>query len=267
MPPDSDDDATMYPPNLTLNKAQADLILPKNIWSFDFAAICGHLAWYADNRGSNKPPRQVWLMKETDTAVFTVVGPPGRAGSHLEATITRRASPYLTKLLDLKKFVSASRVVKITFTVRCYSGRNFYLMYDSFAGVVIVHVENIVRPQVDTTGNVDEDEKWKETIEFRRVFDTRDAAVKSKEQSSMLQKSHTYMGEAYFRKLLKEETENGTETFHLGDSTYMGDIRTLVGVVRWQKADQTDLPRDYFTEYAEADLFNTGESVHQNPKK
>ncbi len=30
MPPDSDDDDTMYPPNLTLNKAQAELILPKN---------------------------------------------------------------------------------------------------------------------------------------------------------------------------------------------------------------------------------------------
>ena len=257
-PADSDDEET-YLHNLTLNKEQASLTLPKNIWSFDFAATCGHLVWYAAIRGSNKQQRQAWLMKETDTAVFS-----GGCGRCLEATITRRASPYLRALLDLKQFSSsASRDVKITFTARCMSGRNYYLMYDSFAGVVIVNVEEIMRPQKDTTGNVDEDEKWKETFVYRRVFDTRDAATKAKGK-----KNHgVYMGENYFRQLLKEEENSKTETFHEGDSTYKGDIRTLVGVVRWQKAGQNDFPKDYFTEYTEADLFHRGESVHQNPKK
>ncbi len=50
-------------------------------------------------------------MKEKDTAVLAVVG------THLEATITKRASPYLRKLLELKHFALASRDVKITFTV------------------------------------------------------------------------------------------------------------------------------------------------------
>jgi hypothetical protein len=255
-PPDSDDD-TMYLPNLKLNKMQEKVILPRNIWSFDFAANCGHLSYWAYNRGSNKPQRQVWLMKETDTAVFSGVG------KRLEATITRRASPYLRKLLDLKQFASASRDVKITFTARCFSGRNYYLKYDDFAGVVIVTVEEIKRPQEDATGNVDEDEKWKETFVYRRVFDTRDAALKAKGRPT----HGLYMGEQYFRKLLKEEKENNTETFHEGDSTYKGDIRTLVGVVRWQQAGQSDLPKDYFTEYTEADLFHRGESVHQNPRQ
>jgi len=254
---DSDDDDTLPPPNLTLNKEQAALTIPINIWSFDFAALCGHLAWYANNQGSNKPQRQVWLMKEKDTAVLAKVG------THLEATITRRASPYLRKLLELKHFALASRDGKITFTVRCNSGRNLYLMYDSYAGAVVVLVEQITRPREDKTGNINEDAKWEETMVYRRVFDTRDAAVKSKGKPT----NGEYMGEKYFRNLWKEESTNGIETFHAGDSIYRGDIRTLVGVVRWQKAGQKDLPKDYFSEYAEADLLHRGESVHQNPRK
>ncbi len=124
-------------------------------------------------------------------------------------------------------------------------------------------MEEIIRPQIDTTGNVDEDEKWKETFVYGRVFDARDAAVKAQGK-----KNHgVNMGENYFRKLLQEENNSNTETSHVGDSTYKGDIRTLVGVVRWQKAGQNDFPKDYFTEYTETDLFHRGESVHQNPNK
>jgi hypothetical protein len=256
--PDSDDDNdTMCPPNLKLNKDQKDVVIPKNIWSYDFAAACGHLDYYAKNRGSNMPSRQVWLMKERDTAVLALVG------SHLEATITRRASPYLMKLLELKGFDLSSSDLKITFTVRCNSGRNFYLMYDDYAGVVTVIVEKIMSPKADKTGNVDEDEKWKETCEYRRVFDTKDACIKSKGRPS----SGEYMGEAYFRKLLEEEQQNGTETFHSGDCIYKGDIRKLVGVVRWKKINLTEIPRDYFHEYAEADLFDRGEAVNQNRRQ
>jgi len=254
---DSDDDDKMCPPNLTLNKEQEGVLIAKNIWSYDFAAACGHLGYYAKNRGSNKPSRQVWLMKERDTAVLALVG------SHLEATITRRASPYLRKLLDLKGFDLSSGDIKITFTVRCNSGRNFYLMYDDYAGVVTVIVEKIMSPKEDKTGNVDEDEKWRETCEFRRVFDTRDAALKSKGRPN----NGEYMGEKYFRELLKTEQKNRTETFHSGDCTYKGDIRKLVGVVKWKKVSMTEIPKNYFNEYAEADLFDRGEAVNQNPRQ
>jgi hypothetical protein len=74
------------------------------------------------------------------------------------------------------------------------------------------------------------------------------------------------MGEAYFRKLYQEETKTKIETFHEGDSTYTGDIRTLVGVVRWQQANHVDLPLDYFTEYKDTDLLLMGEPVNQNPR-
>jgi hypothetical protein len=74
------------------------------------------------------------------------------------------------------------------------------------------------------------------------------------------------MGEVYFRKLHREERATGIETFHEGDTIYKGDIRTLVGIVRWQQASLTDLPTNYFTEYLDADLLRMGEPVHQNSR-
>lgn len=237
------------------------MTLPKNIWSFDFAATCGHLVWYAGIRGSNKPQRQAWLMKETDTAVFS-----GGCGRCLEATITRRASPYLKRLLELKKFKCPNPDLKIAFNVRRDDGRNWHLKYDDTAGVVIVSVEKICRPVEDETGNINVDERWKGTMTYRRIFDTEDAARKSKDQKT----SGVYMGGDYFSKLYKEEVEaterrgKTVETFHVGNCVYTGDIRTLVGIVRWRLATDGELANDYFTEYLDADLYLQGSRVNQN---
>jgi hypothetical protein len=40
-----------------------------------------------------------------------------------------------------------------------------------------------------------------------------------------------------------------------------------MGVVRWKKINLTEIPRDYFHEYAEADLFDRGEAVNQNRRQ
>ena len=255
---ESDDDDTKPPANLKLNPQQEEEEIPANKWDMNFAARCGNLEFYARRKGSNKPHKPVWLMKEKDTAVFS--------GTPLEVTITRRASPYLKKLLQLKKISGGAPDPNLVFTVRCNggcsSGRNHYLMYHEYAGTLVVAVEQIRRPVEDKTGNVDEDTKWKETMVYRRVFDTRDAVCKAKGRGV----SGKYMGEAYFRKLYQEETKTKIETFHEGDSTYTGDIRTLVGVVRWQQANHVDLPLDYFTEYKDTDLLLMGEPVNQNPR-
>ena len=143
----------MPPANWKLNSKQESENIPVNKMSMVFAAGWGNLEFYARKKGSNKPHKQVWLMKENDTAVF---------GSPLEVTITRRALPYLRKLLHLKEIPGDA---KITFAVRCNSGcssgRNHYLMYHEFACVLIVAVEEISRPVGDNTGNVDKDTKWK----------------------------------------------------------------------------------------------------------
>ena len=97
---------------------------------------------------------------------------------------------------------------------------------------------------------------------FRHVFDTQDAVCKAKGCGI----NGKYMGEICFRKLYREEKKNEIETFHEGDCTYTGDICTLVGIVRWQQANQVSLPHNYFTEYFEADLLRMGEPVNQNPR-
>ncbi len=48
--------------------------------------------------------------------------------------------------------------------------------------------------------------------------------------------------------LRKEKEKEIAPTVREGDCTYLGDIRTLVGVLRWKKEGMNDLPKDYFSE-------------------
>jgi hypothetical protein len=103
-------------------------------------------------------------------------------------------------------------------------------------------------------------------VSYRRVFDTEEAVIFSKGQKGKGAK----MGNEYFRKLLESETKKGADkdgrpytTYHLGDAYYTGDIRKLVGVVRWKSSDM-EVADDYFPEYLQADLVGTGMGVMQN---
>jgi hypothetical protein len=234
-------------------------VIAKEVWSIDFTAACSHLAWYENNSDQT---RHVWLMTAKDTAVFNVI-----VGKPLEVTITRRASPYLKRLLAMKKAhgscpAEISDDVGIKFDVRANSGRNYYMMYHDFAGVLIVKVEGLNKPDVNSVLN--EDESWAKTMTFRRVFDTKDAVTKAKGQKD----NGIYMGEKAMREVWRKELEKQlAPTVHEGDCTYEGDIRTLVGVARWKKEGMDDLSQDYFVEYLRSDLLVTGSSVCQNVSK
>jgi len=257
--PESDgDDETL----LGLNSRQETQAISDEVWSIDFAAACAHLAWYQSNRGPNVP-MHVWLMKEKDTAVFNLID-----GKTLEVTIARRASPYLKNLICMKKKHRSwpaevlEDTVDIKFDVRANSGRNYYLMYHDYAGVVIIKLESIVKPEENK--DFYEDKKWAKTMTFRRVFETQDALAKAKNQND----NGIYMGEKAMREVWRKEFEDKqAPTVHEGDCVYEGDIRTLVGVARWIKEGMNDLSKDYFSEYQRADLLETGGSVCQNPKK
>jgi hypothetical protein len=253
---DSDDDKPLVK---VLNRDQMEQVIAKEVWSIDFAAACSHLAWYENNSDQT---RHVWLMTAKDTAVFNVI-----VGKPLEVTITRRASPYLKRLLAMKKAhgscpAEISDDVGIKFDVRANSGRNYYMMYHDFAGVLIVKVEGLNKPDVNSVLN--EDESWAKTMTFRRVFDTKDAVTKAKGQKD----NGIYMGEKAMREVWRKELEKQlAPTVHEGDCTYEGDIRTLVGVARWKKEGMDDLSQDYFVEYLRSDLLVTGSSVCQNVSK
>ena len=131
-------------------------------------------------------------------------------------------------------------------------------MYHDYAGVLIVKVESIMKP--DENKDLSDDAKWARTMKFRRVFETADAVRKARNQKD----NGIYMGELAMREVLRtEKEENKAPTVHEGDSEYVGDIRTLVGVVRWKKEGMGDHSKDYFSENR-TDLLLTGGSVSQN---
>ena len=115
-----------------------------------------------------------------------------------------------------------------------------------------------------------ERDKWSETFSYRRVFRTDEAAMYSKGTKD----KGLRMGNAFFRrKLIEEEAfskannlEEPFTTYHVGDVFYTGDIRTLVGVVRWKSEGAKDLAEDYFPEYLQAELVITGAGVVQNTR-
>ncbi len=81
----------------------------------------------------------------------------------------------------------------------------------------------------DENDDLVDDNKWRKTMLFRRVLDTQDAVNKVKRQ----QDNGIYMGELSMREVLRKEKANEiAPTVHEGDCTYLGDIRTLVCVVR-----------------------------------
>ena len=248
---DSDDEVPIF--LSTLNPNQITKVkLNENPWSMDFAIACSNLAWY----GNEQNPYPVWLMKERDTAVY------GKGDKASEVTITRRASPYLSNMLRLKE----CRVHPgISFVVSAHSEKNYYLLFDNWAGACLVMVDKIMPPDKDARNERD---KWSETFSYRRVFRTDEAARYSKGTKD----KGLRMGNAFFRrKLIEEEAfskannlEEPFTTYHVGDVFYTGDIRTLVGVVRWKSEGAKDLAEDYFPEYLQAELVITGADVVQN---
>ena len=249
--PAVDDEDLPLITSVVLNEMQVKEKLGENPWTMDFAIGCSNLVWY----GNPDCAYPVWLMKEINSAVFRT------CKGKLEATIKRRASVHLTSLLRAKGCTVSP---DLEFVVKARCDRTYFLLFDDYAGALVVKVEKIMAPDEET---YDEHKKWKETMSFRRVFDTEDAVKKAKGQKDR----STFLGEKALRDLLQKQnlqckaTGIPCTTYHEGDSTYVGDIRTLVGVVRWKDECARDLEADYFSEYLQADLVITGKGVNQNP--
>ena len=65
---------------------------------------------------------------------------------------------------------------------------------------------------------------------------------------------------------MAENEKNGEETHHVGDVEYFGDLRNLIGVIKWypQAYKNTDtLPSGYFQLYPRADSIRVGSHFSQ----
>jgi len=125
--------------------------------------------------------------------------------------------------------------------------RYFFIVFDSWAGAFLADIILINRP---TGGR----EAWSKTMKYRRIWTTKEASTRTDSAANSVTGQ---LGSRTLKKLLK----SGIDIYHSGDCTYEGDIRQLIGVVRWYSDaydSVADLPTDYFLLYPKADTIKVG---------
>jgi hypothetical protein len=131
----------------------------------------------------------------------------------------------------------------------------YYIMYDDFAGAMMVEVINISdRPK----GKCFED-----TVKFRRVY----SAPEAVNRVDKTQSTTRYLGKFDLQKFAQREVDGDPDsvTYHVGDCEYTGDVRKMIGVVRWfTESNRSTHGAKHIREgrakwqYPEADLVFTG---------
>jgi len=67
--------------------------------------------------------------------------------------------------------------------------------------------------------------------------------------------------------LAQEDARKKEDTYHVGDVEYSGDIRSLIGVVKWfpdMYQTVSELPSGYFPLYPKADFIRVGPHFSQS---
>lgn len=137
--------------------------------------------------------------------------------------------------------------------------RYFFIAKDTYAGMFIVDIFEVLRPTTKGTR-----ENWKGTMKFRRVWTTQEASTRAdREEDSQNGK----LGSKHLRLLAQEDARKKEDTYHVGDVEYSGDIRSLIGVVKWfpdMYQTVSELPSGYFPLYPKADFIRVGPHFSQS---
>lgn len=144
---------------------------------------------------------------------------------------------------------------EIKFNVRVNSSRYHYIMYDQWAGGKLVHVTGLQRPG--------DGEDWEKTLEYRRVYTSEEAARITDITDGG---ARGFLGRKALKKLAAADEKTRRTTYHVGDCLYRGDIRDMIGVVRWAVTTcrGEDLSAGLFTEHKKADLIYIGPHVSES---
>ena len=142
---------------------------------------------------------------------------------------------------------------EITFNVRMNSSKYHYIMYDQWAGAMLVSVLKVHRP-------VGRD--WDKTVDFRRVYTTDEARQYTDSKDGG---PNGHMGLKALDELIRNDKRSKQTTYHVGDCKYSGNIKDMIGVVRWVLASYrgTPLPPAWFAYYPKADLIFIGPHVSE----
>ena len=100
-------------------------------------------------------------------------------------------------------------------------------------------------------------------MQFRRVWTSEEACTRADCEEDTLDGR---LGSKSLRLLAQSSADTKQEVYHVGDVKYDGDIRNLIGVIKWYPQSYQDisaLPRGYFREYPRADSIRVGQHFSQ----
>jgi len=152
-----------------------------------------------------------------------------------------RFSEVVADKEDKKKFCVVRKALKkprqlksdpsIQFHVEKDDEKHFYIMFDNFAGGMLVAVTGFSQ-KLPTSRS--KPEAWSNTMRFRRVYTSSEAQNRTDSMLDRIKGHHTYLGESSLAKYVEQTGDDeASVTYHIGDCEYKGDIRRLIGIVRW----------------------------------
>jgi hypothetical protein len=209
-----------------------------NIWSFQFVQDV------AEQLGSSESgyKSDVWLKSELE---FT----KEPWGDEFKDCVT------ITRHFKTRKGLN---IDPISFKVETtkngeLNAKYFFIMFDRYASRCIVDIFKISEP-VKTQGRM----SYQKTMQFRRVWTAEEASTRAdcheNTQSGLL-------GSRVLKQMAQRNETSGLETYHVGDVAYDGDLRSLIGVIKWYPdsyQSARELPAGYFSLYPRADSIRVG---------
>jgi hypothetical protein len=164
--------------------------------------------------------------------------------------VTRLPSDRV-KLL-LQKHSIAISAASIKFTVERSSSNLGYIRFDEFAGFQLVKIETIKRPK-KRGGDI-----WAGTCSYRRLMTTEEALQTCDDDRD----GSGYLGKKSLRLIRDADKQSGRETYHEGQCIFYGDLRELIGVVRWHRADEAPKAENH-VDFPDSDLLRMGGRAHE----
>jgi hypothetical protein len=175
------------------------------VWSYAFV-IALHNFYYDDSKEDNSAWNLGKVVIDKDSKAISVT----------------RTAKYKPKQLEGDP--------SITFHVEMDDEKHFHIMFDNFAGAMLVTVTGLSKslPKLQT------DKAWSNTMKFRRVYTSAEAVNRTDAKRDKMRKNHTYLGEESLQKYVNQthDAVPNSVTYHIGDCEYKGDIRRLIGIVR-----------------------------------
>ena len=181
--------------------------------------------------------------------------PQNNPAAGLSAEVTRLIGPRHGLDIDPISFVVEST------RGGCGNSRFFFIRFNEDHVASIVDVLKVIQPRA-----MGAELSYKRTMQFRTIYSTREALQRTEIEYG--NSSTGLLGRADLAQLLEHRSDcrGDPELYHSGDCVQFGDIRSLIGVIKWFPdafQSKLELPRRYFGNYPRADLIRVGAPFSQ----